>query len=326
MYKIILFGTGGLAQFLVQYIKSDVTIVAYIDSYEIGGNINGIPILAVDAIREIEYDYVVVAFSDVERGKKILFEQGVNVDRIVGYHYNGAYNYNNNPYQQECDKFLQNMLCTKKIESFFELPEKKYYLCSMNILDDRTIIEHDFVREQTLVLLAHEIARKNIIGNVAELGVFKGEFSKKINKLFPNRILYMFDTFEGFVDSDINGDVTLNFGTKLERFKDTTVEGVLELMPNKENCKIKKGFFPNTYDLNDEVFSFVSIDVDLYDPIKAGLEVFYPRLSVGGYIMVHDYNNFLYSGTRKAVQEYCDKNNISVIPIPDMAGSIVITK
>lgn len=326
MKKIVFFGTGGLAQFLVQHIKNDVTVAAYINSYENGEMIDGVPVLPVSALSQVDYDYIVIAFSDVERGKRILIEQGVDADKIIGYHYNGAYNYDNNPYQRQCDTFLQDALYTKRIEDFFDLPGKRYYLCSMNIPDERIIIEHDFVREQTFALLAHEIIRKNVPGNVAELGVFKGEFSKKINKLFQDKILYMFDTFEGFAENDVKGDSTLNWGTKLERFKDTTVDDVLELMPNKEKCVIKKGYFPDTFDLDREIFSFVSIDVDLYDPIKAGLEIFYPRLSRGGYIMVHDYNNLLYSGTQKAVQEYCDRNNISIIPIPDMAGSVVITK
>lgn len=326
MYKIVFFGTGGLAQFLVQYIKSNVSIVAYINSYVDVENIDGVPVLPVSALEKIEYDYIIIAFSDVERGKKILIDQGVTADKIIGYHYNGAYNYDNNPYQIECDKFLQDELCTKRLGDFFELPEKKYYLCSMNIPDERIIIEHDFVREQTLALLAHEIKRKNVYGNVAELGVFKGEFSKKINRLFPDRVLYLFDTFEGFAENDVKNDHTLNWGSKLEHFKDTTVDNVLKIMPNKKKCVVKKGYFPETFDLENETFSFVSIDVDLYDPIKAGLEIFYPRLSDGGYIMIHDYNNILYQGTKKAVQEYCDKNNISVIPIPDMAGSVVVTK
>lgn len=326
MYKIVFFGTGGLAQFLVRYIKSDVAIVAYLNSCDTGGKIDGIPVLPVSELGKIKYDYIIIAFSDFERGKKILIEQGVDADKIIGYHYNGAYNYDNNPYQIECDKLLQDELSTEKIENFFELPEKRYYLCSMNIPDERTIIERDFVREQTLALLADEIKRKNINGSVAELGVFKGEFSKKINRLFPNKMLYMFDTFEGFAENDIKNDNTLNWGSKLEHFKETTVDEVLKIMPNKEKCIVKKGYFPNTFDLKNEIFSFVSIDVDLYDPIKAGLEIFYPRLSVGGYIMIHDYNNILYQGTRKAVQEYCDKNNISIVPIPDMAGSVIITK
>jgi O-methyltransferase len=35
----------------------------------------------------------------------------------------------------------------------------------------------------------------------------------------------------------------------------------------------------------------VLLDLDLFDPTRAILEFFYPRLSRGGYLIVHDYNN-----------------------------------
>lgn len=327
MCKIVIFGTGGLAEFLVKYVKKDVTIVGYCDSYDYAERkINGIPVVSVDSLRELNYDYIVIAFSDVEQGKKILIEQGVDAKKIVGYHFNFAYNYDKNPYQIKCDKLLQDELSTKEIENLFELPEKKYYLCSTNVPEKREIIEQDFVREQTLAFLASEIKRKNIVGNIAELGVFKGEFAKKMNKVFPDRVLYLFDTFEGYVEKDIQNDKTVSWGSKHKCFEDTTVDDVLEIMPYKDCCVIKKGYFPDTFDLVNEQFAFVSLDANLYNPMKMGLELFYPRLSKGGYIMVHDYNNIIREGTKRAVQDYCDENNISFVPIPDMAGSIVITK
>lgn len=42
------------------------------------------------------------------------------------------------------------------------------------------------------------IYSNNISGCVAEVGVFQGEFASVINKNFPDRKLYLFDTFEGF--------------------------------------------------------------------------------------------------------------------------------
>ena len=41
-------------------------------------------------------------------------------------------------------------------------------------------------------------------GNVAEGGVFEGYFAKRINAAFPDRKLYLFDTFEGFDNRDIS--------------------------------------------------------------------------------------------------------------------------
>ena len=79
----------------------------------------------------------------------------------------------------ETDNFLRKEWNTNIICNLFNVPEKKYYLCSMNLADDSFDIEHDFVREQTFSLIAREIERKCVKGTCAEVGVFKGEFAKK---------------------------------------------------------------------------------------------------------------------------------------------------
>jgi O-methyltransferase len=61
----------------------------------------------------------------------------------------------------------------------------------------------DYFRLSSLELAAYEIYANNIKGNVAELGVFRGDFAKFINMSFPDRKLYLFDTFEGFDKKDI---------------------------------------------------------------------------------------------------------------------------
>ncbi len=111
------------------------------------------------------------------------------------------------------------------------------------------------------------------------------------------------------------------------RFSDTNVEHVLQQMPFKDKCIVKKGFFPQTFDLDSsEKFAFVSLDMDLYQPILDGLRVFYPILSKGGFVMVHDYNNNSYSRCKEAVDLFCKENSITAIPLPDFFGSILIVK
>lgn len=44
---------------------------------------------------------------------------------------------------------------------------------------------------------------KELNGACAEAGGFEGDFAKYINEFFSNRILYLFDTFEGFDERDI---------------------------------------------------------------------------------------------------------------------------
>ena len=181
-------------------------------------------------------------------------------------------------------------------------------------------------RVATLELMSREIKRYNIEGSCAELGVYRGEFAKLINHYFPDKKLYLFDTFEGFDKKDIDTDREKNFSDGTQDFSQTSIELVLSKMEHKENCIIKKGWFPNTaYGLEDK-FCFVSLDADLYKPIRAGLEFFYPRLSHGGMIMIHDFNNEQYKGVHQAVKEFCDDNNIGYVCLSDFCGSAVITR
>ena len=184
----------------------------------------------------------------------------------------------------------------------------------------------DFVRYTTLELCANEIKANTIKGNVAELGVYKGDFAKRINQLFPDKKLYLFDTFEGFDAKDIDIEKQKSFSNGEQDFSDTSVDLVLSKMKYPDNCIVRKGFFPESAIGVDDNFCFVSIDADLYEPILAGLQFFYPKLASKGYIFVHDFNNDLYKGAKKAVIEFCNTNNIGYLPIPDSGGSAIITK
>lgn len=56
----------------------------------------------------------------------------------------------------------------------------------------------DPIRFATIALAINTIKNENIKGNLAELGVFTGDSSKVIHLMAPEKILYLFDTFEGF--------------------------------------------------------------------------------------------------------------------------------
>jgi len=167
------------------------------------------------------------------------------------------------------------------------------------------------------------IKERNIAGNIAELGVYKGEFSAFLSEELPSRKIYLFDTFEGFADADL---ATKEISGNEQVFRDTSVQLVLERMPRKDNVIIRKGWFPETAIGVNDTFCFVSLDADLYKPILAGLEFFYPRLNHGGYIFIHDFESITYPGCKQAVMEFCGKNKVSFVPILDRCASAVITK
>lgn len=184
----------------------------------------------------------------------------------------------------------------------------------------------DYIRLATLELVAHEINNKNLQGNVAEVGVYKGKFAQYINQYFPSRKLYLFDTFQGFDEKDIKAEIKLGLNNVGQNFSDTSMDIVLKNMPFPEQCIIKKGFFPETTEGIDDTFVFVSLDTDLYEPIYQGLTYFYPRMVRGGYIFVHDVNNDSYKGAAKAVNQFAIEQQISFLPLPDACGSAVLIK
>jgi O-methyltransferase len=177
---------------------------------------------------------------------------------------------------------------------------------------------------------AVEIIKENRVkGSVAELGVFQGEFAKNINKLFPERKLYLFDTFEGFDEKDIKKEIEIGTERMKERsynYSGTNVGLVLSKMEYPEQCIICKGYFPETACGVEDTFALVSLDADLYQPMLEGLKYFYPRLEKGGYIFIHDYFTKEFTGTKQAVLEYKREEEIEYVPLGDDCSVVIIKK
>ena len=183
-------------------------------------------------------------------------------------------------------------------------------------------------RRDCLEKIAMILEDKEVSGAVAELGVYRGDFAKVINTVFPERKLYLFDTFEGFPEEDMNYETENNLLLDtVGKLSNTSVEYVMGRMPHPERCVIRKGYFPETAaGLEDERYAFVNIDVDLYKPILAGLEYFWPRLAENGYIFVHDYFSFAYAGTKKAIEEFSERFHAGFTPIGDTLSVAFVKK
>lgn len=160
--------------------------------------------------------------------------------------------------------------------------------------------------------------------SVAEAGVFEGEFAQYINSAYPNQKLHLFDTFEGFSEKDIEKETGLSTAMAGE-FSHTSEKIVMKKMTYPENVIIHKGFFPETAIGNDEVekelFCYVNLDMDLYQPTLEGLRFFAPKMVKNGIITVHDYFWGLYeNGIKKAIEEFMKETkftNLRVMPIGD---------
>jgi O-methyltransferase len=138
-------------------------------------------------------------------------------------------------------------------------------------------------------------------GEIAEIGVYRGGTAWLLCKLAgPERLVYLFDTFEGMpaVDKKIDfhreGD-----------FADTSLEAVREFLKEFSTARFHKGYFPGTAEpVKEKRFAFVHVDVDIYPSVLSCCEFFYPRMNRGGIMMFDDYGFITCPGAKKAVDEF----------------------
>ncbi|MCW3785090.1 TylF/MycF/NovP-related O-methyltransferase [Plebeiibacterium sediminum] len=171
----------------------------------------------------------------------------------------------------------------------------------------------------------NRISTQQIEGDLAEVGVYKGETAKVIHHLLPERKLFLFDSFSGLpkqvIREDCDGTVrpqTVNFGS-------TSKEEVEKYIQGNYNIEIREGIFPETANDLNNTFAFVHLDADLYQSTIDGLKFFYPKLSPGGSILIHDYNHN-WDGVKKAVDEFEKTIPEQFSHIMDMYGSVLLIK
>ncbi|WP_373483640.1 TylF/MycF/NovP-related O-methyltransferase [Acetobacterium sp.] len=181
------------------------------------------------------------------------------------------------------------------------------------------------LRLAELRLIGDQIRKRRVTGVIAELGVYQGKFARELNQNFSDRQLYLFDTFEGFVPEDIASERGLSKANPGD-FSDTSEEDILNKMPFPGQVEIFKGRFPETIPDEEILYAFVSLDADLYEPTWQGLSYFYPRLSSGGVMLIHDYNSMQFPGVKKAVDEYLNEQKLFIIPLCDFHGTAIFIK
>lgn len=147
-------------------------------------------------------------------------------------------------------------------------------------------------------------------GDIAEVGVYRGGSAFVISKVKGKKKLHLFDTFEGLpVPSEKDG-----------QFKQGSYYGTLEeakgVLKGEKNIRFYKGLFPKTAKpIENKKFCFVHLDADLYQSTLDSLLFFWPRMSEGGIILLHDYQTE--NGIRQAVK---DSINTHVLEIKGYEG------
>ena len=183
----------------------------------------------------------------------------------------------------------------------------------------------DQVRFDSFWFQIMRIEKDRVPGVFAEVGVYKGESARIFKQMAPSRELHLFDSFAGFPSSDLAGESGEAATYTTENFSDTSVASVLSRIGSTDNIVVHEGYFPETARGFDLPVAFVSLDADLYKPTRAALDHFYPLLSPGGVIMVHDYND-KWPGIIRAVDEFAATVPESPVFLPDTEGTVLFAR
>lgn len=184
----------------------------------------------------------------------------------------------------------------------------------------------DKVRFYNLWFQIERLKTLKVKGDFAELGVYKGETAWMMHQMDASRSLHLFDTFEGFDAKDLTNEKKKDERYTTDNFSDTSLYAVKDLFEGKSDIYFYQGYFPDTTKgLKDKKYALVHLDADLYLPTIEGLKYFYPKMSPGGVIIIHDYNH-TWTGIKQSIDEFLTTIPESLVEVLDWQGSVMIIK
>jgi O-methyltransferase len=151
-------------------------------------------------------------------------------------------------------------------------------------------------------------ATRDVPGDMVEFGVAYGASARLIGEYGGGRTLHLFDTFAGLPAPGRHDSPRFREGAYSCSLE--SVQKYLAGLP----CRFYEGYFPSTAEpLKESVFSFVHLDVDLYESTLEGLKFFYPRMSRGGILISHDYQSS--AGVDRAFREFFNRKPEPVVSL-----------
>ncbi len=175
------------------------------------------------------------------------------------------------------------------------------------------------------------VIENNIEGDFIECGVFKGgqvmAMILALNELKAERDIYLYDTFEGMPAPE-EWEAKNKSGSKaIDKFNElkidevsshwcrstiTSVRNLIYSLPyNEDKIHFVKGMVEDTLPKNKHKnIALLRLDTDWYSSTKIELDLLFPKLLKGGYLIIDDYGHW--SGAKKAVDEYITNNKIKI--------------
>ena len=196
------------------------------------------------------------------------------------------------------------------------------------------------IRMSLLIKIIEHIYNKSIEGDIVECGVWKGGnllcAQIYLNHLKLHKKIFGYDTFEGMTEPSEHDIQELQTKSN-ETNKIGIKKSVASLMMKSVNREANEGkniwAYSSINEVEDNIkkkvpdndiklikgpveqtllqeinlpkkISLLRLDTDFYESTKVELEILYPRLVSGGFLIIDDYGHW--KGSRKAVNDYFD--------------------
>lgn len=162
-------------------------------------------------------------------------------------------------------------------------------------------------------------ATQKLAGCMAEVGVYAGASARLIRETDDVRPLHLFDTFSGLPETHATDTEFRGQQFQQGDFA-CSLASVQHYLRDLSGITYHQGLFPDTAaGLFDLRFSFVHVDVDIYESARAAVDWFYDRLLPGGIYLSHDFATC--EGPRRALTDFfADKPE----PLLELPGDQVV--
>lgn len=140
---------------------------------------------------------------------------------------------------------------------------------------------------------------------IAEFGTYRGGSLEILARFNPGVDILAVDSFEGVPkESEHDYHREGDFGG----IDFHAIAGYFKMA--YPAVRIFKGFIPKVFEVFDEHtrFSFVHVDLDMYESIRHALDFIFPRLLDGGMILLDDYKVRTTPGCEKAIETFFEEH------------------
>ena len=197
--------------------------------------------------------------------------------------------------------------------------------------EDWPVVAHSMIgvyRREHLRQLTERVIAEQVPGDLIETGVWRGGACIMMRAVLKahnetTRRVFVADSFQGLPppdvaafpadagqDNSVFGPLMVSAAQVAENFR---AYGLLD-----EQVVFVEGWFRDTLPgLDSQRLALIRLDGDMYESTIQALDALYPKLSVGGFVIIDDYGSW--PACKQAVHDFRDANAITdeIIRIDD---------